>query len=84
MNKPSTNQKIELVRDAYTGIKEDKTEKGKVFKGFRIRFTLALIVFAAFVYCDRKNITYANHSTDSFYKHAMESIDITYLLDLLK
>ncbi len=51
--------------------KEDSS--GSILKGFRIRFVIAMLIFIAFIYCDIKNISLWNQTSDSLYRLITES-----------
>lgn len=60
-------------------IKEPENEKKSILRGFRIRFFVAVVIFAAFIYCDRMGISYANENADTIYERILEKIEFTTL-----
>ncbi len=58
-----TNDSVSLNRSRSYDTFEESSEEREVPSTFGIRTVIAILVFAAFIYCDKEEITYHNFST---------------------
>lgn len=58
-------------------------KKGSIFSGFRLRFFLAVALFAAFIYLDKNEISILGKNTFDLFVSLTESIDLPVELPFL-